>query len=104
MTPLTPRHWANLALLCLVLAGASDGKEQSDSRLNGAFRKNESGWIYVHLQGTPTAVGFQHGFLLASEIEDSKTAIELSTAHGVKHSWAEMRQVSEKLFAPKLTD
>ncbi len=82
----------------------SYGKGQPDPRLNGAFRKLESGWIYVHLQGTPSAIGFQHGSLLASEIEDSKKAIELSTTHGVKHSWAEMRTISDKLFVSKLTD
>src|SRR4051795_6321114 len=91
------------AVLCLV-AGMSYGKGQPDPRLDGAFRRTESGWIYVHLQGTPSAIGFQHGSLLSSEIEDSKTAIELSTTHGVNHSWIEMRKISDKLFVPKLTD
>lgn len=91
------------ALLWLALAGVSYGKARPDPRLDGAFRKNESGWIYLHLQGTPSALGFQHGSLLAAEIEDSKKAIELSTTHGVKHSWAEMRAVSDRLFVPKLT-
>ncbi len=90
-------------LLCLALAGPSYGKGQPDPRLEGAFRKSEGGWIYLHLQGTPSAIGFQHGSLLSAEIEDSKKAIELSTTHGVKHSWAEMRAVSDKLFVPKLT-
>src|SRR4051794_7410436 len=101
----TRRCCGNLAMLCLSLAGfCAYGKAQSDPRLNGAFRKAEHGWIYVHLEGTPSAVGFQHGSLLSSEIEDSKTAIELSTTHGVKHSWVEMRKISDKLFVPKLTD
>jgi hypothetical protein len=101
---LLPRSTCGVcAVLCLAMAGAGYGKGQPDPRLDGAFRKNESGWIYVHLQGTASAIGFQHGALLTAEIEDSKKAIELSTVHGVKHSWAEMRAVSDKLFVPKLT-
>ncbi|MFL6416889.1 MAG: C45 family autoproteolytic acyltransferase/hydrolase [Bryobacteraceae bacterium] len=92
------------ALLCFGLVGVAYGKSHSDDRLNGAFRRNESGWIYVHLEGTPSTIGFQHGSLLGAEIEDSKRAIELSTTHGVKHSWKELRTVSEKLFVPKLPD
>lgn len=99
----TPCQCGVFIFLCLGLAGSGYGKNHSDSRLNGAFRRNESGWIYVHLQGTPSAVGFQHGSLLSSEIEDSKKAIELSTTHGVNHSWAEMRRLSDQMFVPKLT-
>src|SRR4051794_33439402 len=101
---LLTRRYGACAALCLAVAGLSYAKSESDPRLENAFRKNESGWIYVHLEGTPSAIGFQHGSLLSSEIEDSKRAIELSTAHGVKHSWKEMRTVSNTLFVPKLPD
>ena len=101
---LLTRHRCGLvAFLCLTLAGLGYPRNQSDSRTNGAFRRNESGWIYVHLQGTPGAIGYQHGSLLSAEIEDSKKAIELSTTHGVNHSWTEMRKLSDQLFVPKLT-
>ncbi len=77
----------------------------SDPRLHGGFRKAEdAGWIFVHLEGKPSVIGFQHGYLLRDEIEDSKKAIELSTTHGVQHPWSELRSVSQKLFVPKLTD
>ncbi len=102
-------------LLCMVAvffgvttAWAGDGKQaqgSSDPRLQGGFRKAETnGWIFVHLEGKPAAVGFQHGYLLQEEIEDSKRAIELSTTHGVQHSWNELRNVAGKLFVPKLTN
>lgn len=103
MRLLTRRQCGTVAFFCLTLAGLGYGKNQSDARLHGAFRRNESGWTYVHLQGTPSAIGFQHGSLLTAEIEDSKKAIELSTTHGVNHSWAEMRKVSDQLFVPKVT-
>ena len=46
-----------------------------DPRLKGAYRFTENGWIYVHLQGTPEEVGFQHGYLLAPEIDDAFNAV-----------------------------
>ena len=54
--------------------------------------------LFVHLEGGPSAVGFQHGYLLAPEIEDSKRAIELSTTRGVNHNWGELRVIAQKYF------
>jgi hypothetical protein len=87
-------------------AGAGrQAQASSDPRLSGGFRKAETnGWIFVHLQGKSSSIGFQHGYLLHDEIEDSKRAIELSTTHGVGHSWNELRTVAQKLFVPKLMD
>ncbi|MBV8830031.1 MAG: peptidase C45 [Acidobacteriaceae bacterium] len=74
-----------------------------DPRLHGGFRNAENaGWIFIHLEGSPSAIGFQHGYLLSQEIEDSKRAIELSTTHGVSHSWPELRHISQVYFVPKL--
>ena len=72
-----------------------------DAKLAGAFRRPEqNGWIYVHLQGKPSVVGYQHGYLLAPEIEDNKRAIELSTTHETGKTWDELRAISKKIFWP----
>ena len=42
-----------------------------DARLRGAYRFEKGGWIYVHLEGTPGEIGYQHGYLLAPEIKDA---------------------------------
>jgi len=90
---------SRLAFLLLICAALVWG----DDRLRGGFRKPESnGWIFVHLEGSPSAIGFQHGALLSREIEDSKRAIELSATHEVKHNWTELREVAQKYFEPKL--
>ncbi len=94
-----------LFLLCTTfpMLYAANGQTPTDARLHGAFRNPpKDGWIFVHLEGSPSAIGFQHGYLLASEIEDSKRAVELSTTHEVKHSWADLRDVAEKYFWPKV--
>ena len=72
-----------------------------DAKLAGAFRRPEqNGWIYVRLQGKPSVVGYQHGYLLAPEIEDNKRAIELSTTHETGKTWDELRAISKKIFWP----
>ena len=76
-----------------------------DARLAHAFRNPvEAGWIFVHLEGSPSAIGFQHGYLLPKEIEDSERAIELSTTHGVKHTWAELREIAQTVFWPHIPE
>jgi hypothetical protein len=33
----------------------------SDPRLQNAYRFQQGGWTYVHLEGSPSDIGFQHG-------------------------------------------
>ena len=95
-----------LAFACLssFQAGARTNTPSTpDSRLTGGFRKpSQDGWIFVHLEGNPSAIGFQHGYLLTAEIEDCKRAIELSTTHEVNQSWSTLRKVAERYFWPKV--
>ena len=32
------------------------------------YRFERDGWIYVHLEGSPLEIGYQHGYLLAPEV------------------------------------
>ncbi len=43
--------------------------------LEGAVRKDVSGWIHLHIEGAPHTRGFQHGFLLAPEIAEALRVI-----------------------------
>ena len=45
------------------------------AELAKATRVDTNGWINVHLEGTPREIGFQHGWLLASEIDDVLSAL-----------------------------
>ena len=88
----------SLAGLCCLSLAAAPG-----NLLKGGFRGTpQGGWITIHLEGSPAAIGYQHGYLLKAEIEDSQRAIALSTTHEVSHSWADLRKVSELYFIPKL--
>ena len=58
-------------LAALLLFGAVYSTPKSiDPRLVKSSRKDTAGWIYIHLEGSPRDIGYQHGYMLATEIED----------------------------------
>ncbi len=64
-----------------------------------AYRYPEGGWIYVHIEGEPYERGYQHGHLLAHEIETylERCAAQLdSSSH--KEAWKWGRTTSNALF------
>jgi hypothetical protein len=97
-------RWAfasTLLLATLSLAPAARDP-QSDTLLKNASRRpDQNGWIQVHLEGSPAEIGFQHGFLLAREIEDAQKAIALSLTHDSK-DWAHFRGVAQHLVWPHI--
>ena len=83
-------------------AGTRKAAHKLDPRLKGAYRFDKAGWIYVHLQGSPSDIGFQHGYLLAPEIEDAFQAIKLNDTHGSGKSWEFFRQAARNMLWPKI--
>ena len=78
---------------------ANDG---GDARLHGAYRFNEGGWTYVHLEGSPEQVGFQHGYLLAREIEDNVHVYQVEAPHDYKRQWSFFRDAAKNVLWPHL--
>ena len=66
------------------VAYARERAASNDPRLKGAYRFERGGWIYIHLEGDPAAIGFQHGYVLAPEIEDAFPAV--SVQHDAFHA------------------
>jgi hypothetical protein len=75
--------------------------ETADGRLQGGKRFERSGWVYVHLEGAPDKVGYQHGALLAKEIEDLLRVMKPMMTHSGKHDWNFFREAAEKMLWPK---
>jgi hypothetical protein len=74
--------------------------EANSARMKKAFRKPaQSGWIYVHLEGTPAEIGYQHGTLLAPEIADAFKAIKTVLTHDSK-DWAFFRDAAQNVLWP----
>jgi hypothetical protein len=76
--------------------------EAPPPELTKASRVDTDGWIRVHLEGTPREIGFQHGWLLAPEIDDLLKALDVFLQGSTKRDWAFFRASAERMFWPKL--
>jgi hypothetical protein len=74
----------------------------SDSRLEKAYRFQQGGWTYVHLEGSPSDIGFQHGYLLAPEIADALEAIKLFDTHETQRDWEFFRKTAREMLWPHI--
>jgi hypothetical protein len=76
---------------------------QADPRLKGAFRRPaQNGWTFVHLEGTPAQIGFQHGYLLAPEIREGCRVQQLELTHDNKKNWAFFRDAARNILWPHI--
>src|SRR5579862_7304749 len=88
---------------CLVLSCAAVAASgQSDARLKKAYRFQQGGWTYVHLEGSPSDIGFQHGYLLAHEIADAFEAVKLEDTHIAERDWEFFRKAAREMLWPKI--
>jgi hypothetical protein len=74
----------------------------SDPRLEKAYRFQQGGWTYVHLEGSPSDIGFQHGYLLAPEIADAFAAIKLMDVHDTQRDWEFFRKAAREMLGPHI--
>ena len=70
------------------VAYAREHAASSDPRLKGAYSFERGGWVYVHLEGDPATIGFQHGYMLAKEIQDAFPAVQAGMVHSTQRDWA----------------
>ena len=84
-------------LTCPAMAAA-----RPDPRLDKAYRFQQGGWTYLHLEGSPSDVGYQHGYLLAPEIQDAFEAIKLFDTHQSQHDWEFFRTTARQMLWPHI--
>ncbi len=104
MTPIFARLLVCAWLLVSVsfpLRSAEVKSDQNAAALPG-YRFQRGGWTYVHLEGTPAQIGFQHGRLLAAEIDDMLSVIKLETEHSTKRNWDFYREAGRKQLWPHI--
>ncbi len=89
------------ALLLALAVSLISRDNLPDPRLKkGSRAADRTGWIQVRLEGSPAEIGFQHGFLLANEIQDNFTAISTEMLHDNPKDWAFFRKAAEEIFWP----
>lgn len=93
--------------LCFAVAlffsvAATFGQAHPDPRLGKAYRFDRGGWIYVHLEGSPEFIGYQHGSLLAAEIEDNYRVLKLESEHSTKRDWQFFRESARTMLWPHI--
>jgi hypothetical protein len=98
-----PKTAALLLVLAFGLSAAPAREPQNDPRLKKSLRRpDQNGWIFVHLEGSPSEIGFQHGYLLAPEIEDAQKVVALGLTHDSKKDYAFFRTAAEKVLWPHI--
>jgi hypothetical protein len=82
--------------------GAPDSQPKTEKTASHSYRFERGGWTYVHLEGTPSEVGFEHGRLLSAEIADMVAVIKLESTHATRRDWEFFRQASRKMLWPHI--
>jgi hypothetical protein len=72
------------------------------ARLKPAYRFERSKWIYVHLEGSPVDIGYQHGYLLAPEIADAFSVVKFNDTRRTKRDWEFFRNVAQTILWPHI--
>ncbi len=93
------RFALSLTLAAATLPGVASA---ADPRLDHAYTFPQDGWTYVHLEGTPADIGFQHGFLLAREIEDNLSVYKLEHQHDLHRDWSFFRDSARTVLWPHI--
>ena len=100
-------------LLCLILLGIvvatgsarafAARNPQTDARLKKAWRRPpQNGWTFVHLEGTPSEIGFQNGYLLAPETADLERVVALEEYRDTGKDWNFFRDAARKMMWPHI--
>ncbi len=83
---------AGISLILITVSALADSPsplkpEQKDWVCKGK-RFERAGWIYLHIEGEPRERGFQHGYLLAKEINDGLVATRASWENDSAMEWS----------------
>jgi hypothetical protein len=93
-----------IVLALLLQAKVFDESNVRPNGLDRAFRYERNGWIYIHLEGSPDEIGYQHGYLLAREIEGALGVLKKYLQHVTARDWDFYRRAAHSIFWDKIGD
>ncbi len=91
--------------ICSTLVHSQTTKQLTNEQkewLSKANRHDKNGWIYLHIEGTPRERGFQHGYLLSSEIKESLSAMKKIWEYQTATEWSWLVEKTAKMFTTKV--
>ncbi|HTQ64233.1 MAG TPA: C45 family peptidase [Puia sp.] len=91
-----------IAFFALLIYSFSFSKD--DPRLLKSSRQEKSGWIFIHLEGTPREIGYQHGYLLANEIDEAISMLKYFLKNRTGKDWNFYRDAVKKMSFWSKTD
>ncbi len=93
------RAWFDSVSLEEISSGPDWPARAALERFGPAYRFPTGGWIYLHIEGSPYERGYQHGRLLAHEIEQylNRCALILDTK-AKERAWEFARTTANALF------
>lgn len=101
----------SIVILCALLCtlniqntSAANAADTQESMLARASRTDRNGWIYLHLEGPPEHIGFQHGWLLAREIDEALRVFRKYLQRVTKRNWQFYRDAAHEMFWGKIGD
>ncbi len=86
------------ACIALLIAQFLFANNHKDPRLAKSSREDKSGWIYLHLEGSPATIGYQHGFLAANEIDTTMRAVAYWLKHETNYDWQFFRNAAKSFI------
>ena len=92
------------AMLALMPGAHKTAADTKSDPLARASRVERNGWIYLHLEGAPEEVGYQHGWLLAREIDDALRVFKKYLQRVTNHDWQFYRNAAHDFFWNKIGD
>src|SRR3984885_10633255 len=91
-----------LLLACAAFFSACTTKNPYSDRIGNATREDKNGWIYVHLSGSPSDIGYQHGYLVAKEIDTLINVLKYYLPSSSGKDWAFYRGAAQRFLWKKV--
>jgi hypothetical protein len=96
------RHSATTAILLIASVAWAAAPASRNPRLAGSYTFQRGGWTYVHLQGTPEQIGFQHGYILGPQIADALHVFKVEDEHSTQRDWQFYRDAAKNMYWPHI--
>src|SRR4051812_38867509 len=89
-----------ISLIFTVTPGQASSSPQGS--LAKAKRYEKNGWTFLHIEGASRELGFQHGYLLASEIKESIRSTGVSWEYQSGMDWNWLAKRAGEAFSSKI--